>query len=282
MIEVEGYVDRITFRNEENGYTVLYLVNPSPKDGEDEETCCVGCFSFISEGQYIVVRGRETVHKNYGPQIQVDSYEEKQPEDSMAVERYLGSGAIKGIGPALASRIVRRFGSDSFHIIEVEPERLAEVKGISKKMAISIAEQFAEKNQMRQAMMFLQDNGISMNLAVKIYKFYKDDIYEVLRKNPYKLAQDISGIGFKMADAIAQKGGFYKDSSFRIHAGIIYTLEQSGTQGHCYLPENELINQAAAMLVLDRDIVAKEIDELTLNKEIIFEEVAGEIRLYSS
>ncbi len=282
MIEVEGYVDRITFRNEENGYTVLYLVNPSPKDGEDEETCCVGCFSFISEGQYIVVRGRETVHKNYGPQIQVDSYEEKQPEDSMAVERYLGSGAIKGIGPALASRIVRRFGSDSFHIIEVEPERLAEVKGISKKMAISIAEQFAEKNQMRQAMMFLQDYGISMNLAVKIYKFYKDDIYEVLRKNPYKLAQDISGIGFKMADAIAQKGGFYKDSSFRIHAGIIYTLEQSGTQGHCYLPENELINQAAAMLVLDRDIVAKEIDELTLNKEIIIEEVAGERRLYSS
>lgn len=282
MKEVEGYVDRITFRNEENGYTVLYLSNPDPKGDEEDEVCCVGCFSFVSEGEYLLVRGNEVIHKNYGPQIRVESYEEKQPDDAFAVEKYLGSGAIKGIGPALAARIVRKFAGDTFNIIEKEPERLAEVKGISMKMAMSIAEQFSEKRHMRQAMMFLQDYGISMNMAVRIYKYYKDDIYEVLHKNPYKLAEDISGIGFKLADSIAQKAGFYQDSKFRIQAGVLYTLQQSGTQGHCYLPENELVNTASELLLLDKEIVAREIDSLTMDKEIIIQETEGERNLYAS
>ncbi len=281
MKEVEGYVDRITFRNEENGYTVLYLVSPDA-DGDDEETCCVGYFSFVSEGTYIAVKGKEVIHKSYGPQLQVDSYEEKQPADTVAVERYLGSGAIKGIGPALAARIVRRFGDDTFHIIEREPERLAEVKGISLKMSISIAEQFNEKQQMRQVMLFLQEYGISMNMAVKIYKYYREDVYDVLRKNPYKLAEDISGIGFKFADSIALKAGFYQDSDYRIQAGILYTLQQSGAKGHCYLPESELVREATQLLLTEPETVSNALDKMTMNKEVIIQETAGERRLYAS
>lgn len=279
MKEVEGYVDRITFRNEENGYTVLYIVNPSE---EDEEICCVGYFSYVGEGEYIVVRGKEVIHKSYGPQIQVDSYEEKQPGDALAMERYLGSGTIKGIGPALAARIVRRFGEDTFNIIEREPERLAEIKGISIKMAINTSKQFMEKQKMRQAMIFLQDYGISMNMAVKVYKFYGDDVYDVLRNNPYRLAENISGIGFKIADNIAQKAGFNQDSQYRVQAGIQYVLQQSGSQGHCYLPEEVLIKDTSELLHIDKERVQTEIDNLTMNKEVIIQEVMGERRLYSS
>ncbi len=282
MMEAEGYVDRITFRNEENGYTVLYLADPSKEEGEEKEICCVGYFSFVSEGEYLLARGNEVVHRNYGRQLQVESYEEKTPDDEFATERYLGSGAIKGIGPALAARIVRKFGADTFSIIEKEPERLAEVKGISMKMAVNIAGQFSEKRQTRHAMMFLQDYGISINMAVKIYKYYKDDIYEVLHKNPYKLAEDISGIGFKLADAIAQKAGFQPNSKYRVRAGIIYSLQQSGAQGHCYLPENELVDAATELLMTDREIVAHETDALALDKEIVIQETGEERRLYIS
>lgn len=282
MEEFEGYVDRITFRNEENGYTVLYLVKPHEEAGEEEEECCVGCFSLVSEGEYLLVRGRRVNHKNYGLQLQVDSYETKQPDDVMAMERYLGSGAIKGVGPALAARIVKKFGKDTFEMIEREPERLAEVKGISQKMAVSIAGQFHEKQQMRQAMIFLQDYGIAMNMAVKIYRYYKDDIYEVLRKNPYRLAEDINGIGFKLADTIAQRGGFFPESEYRIRAGVLYTLQQSGGQGHCYIPERELTGMTSALLGVEEAMVAAQIDTLALNKEIITEEVEGERRLYST
>ena len=279
MTEVEGYVERITFRNEENGYTVLYLVNPAK---DDEEHCCVGYFSYIGEGEYIVVKGKEVVHKSYGPQIQVDSYEEKQPGDSLAIEKYLGSGTIKGIGPALAARIVKRFGEDTFNIIEREPERLAEIKGISMKMAISTSEQFMEKQKMRQAMLFLQDFGMSMNMAVKVYKFYGDDVYEILRNNPYKLAENISGIGFKIADNIAQKAGFNQDSEYRIQAGIMYVLQQSSAQGHCYLPEEILVKDTSELLQISVENVQREIENLNLNKEIVIEEVGEERRLYQS
>lgn len=280
MMEAEGYVDRITFRSEENGYTVLYLADPSPEEGEEKEICCVGTFSFVSEGEYLLVRGNEVVHRNYGPQLQVQSYEAKTPDNEFAIERYLGSGAIKGVGKALAARIIRKFGANTFDIIEREPERLAEVKGISMKMAISIAEQFSEKKQMRHAMIFLQDYGISMNMAVKIYKKYKDKVYEVLHKNPYKLAEDIHGIGFKLADSIARKAGFSQDSSYRVQAGIIYALQQSGTRGHCYLPEDELIAEASEILMVDKEAVLHGTDALALDKEIIIQETREEKNLY--
>lgn len=278
IVEWEGYVERITFRNEENGYTVLFLADSDSGD----EVCCVGNFSYVSEGSYLHISGREVIHPNYGAQIQVDRYEEKQPTDSIAIERYLGSGAIKGVGPALAARIVKRFGEDSFEIIEREPERLAEVKGISMKMAVKIAEQFGEKRQMRQAMLFLQDYGISMNMAVKIYKIYGDEMYEVLQKNPYKLADDIQGIGFKIADSIARKAGFQQDSEYRIQAGILYQLQQSGSQGHCYLPEGELVQLTAELLLVDEERILEQLEHMTLNKELVIQENAGERYLYSS
>jgi exodeoxyribonuclease V alpha subunit len=219
-------------------------------------------------------------HREYGEQMKMSSYEEKQPEDSVAVERYLGSGAIKGIGPALAARIVRKFKDDTFRIMEEEPERLAEVKGISRKMAMSVAAQFNEKREMRQAMIFLQKYGITMNLAVKIYRKYGKEVYEILQNNPYKLAEDISGVGFKIADEIARQAGFYQDSAFRIQAGIIYSLQQSTQQGHCYLPETSLVEETARLLEIDRGLIEQQVDELLLNKQIVCREMSGERCLY--
>lgn len=276
MEEIKGYVENIVFRNEENGYTVLHLSHPE----WDDDICCVGCFSYVAEGQYLVVRGDMVFHKEYGEQMKVTSYEEKQPEDSMAIEKYLGSGAIKGIGPALAARIVKKFKEDTFRIFEEEPERLAEVKGISMKLAIQAAGQFNEKREMRQAMLFLQDYGISMNLAVKIYRQYGQEMYEVLRTNPYKLAEDISGVGFKIADEIARQAGFYEDSDFRIQAGIVYCLQQSTVQGHCYLPQRELVDVTAQLLGLEPALIDCHVDELCMNKQIICREIDGERCLY--
>ena len=192
---VTGYIDHIIFRNEDNGYTVMVL-----KDSKEEELTCVGSFPAVTQGAVIEAEGVYTHHPVYGRQFQISSFTEKMPEDTMAMERYLGSGAIKGIGAALAARIVRRFGEDTIRIVEEEPERLAEVKGISEKKAREIAAQVTEKADMRKAMIFLQKYGISLNLGAKIYQKYKDSIYTVLQENPYKLAEDISGVGFKIAD----------------------------------------------------------------------------------
>ncbi len=231
MAVVTGFVERIKYRNEDNGYTVLSL------NVNGEETAAVGTFHYISEGELVEASGQMTVHPVYGEQLTVESYEIKTPEDTLSMERYLGSGAIKGIGAALASRIVRRFKKDTFRIMEEEPERLSEIKGISEKMAMAIAEQVQEKKEMRQAMMFLQEYGISMNLAVKIYQQYGPKLYSVLRENPYQLADDIPGVGFKAADEIAQKVGIFTDSDFRIRCGLLYTLLQAVGNGHTYLPK---------------------------------------------
>lgn len=276
MEELEGYVENIVFRNEENGYTVLHLSHPE----WDDEVCCVGCFSYVAEGQYLVIQGERVFHKEYGEQIKVSSYQEKQPKDSMAIEKYLGSGAIKGIGPALAARIVKKFKDDTFRIFEEEPERLAEVKGISTKLAIQAAGQFNEKREMREAMIFLQDYGISMNLAVKIYRQYGKEMYEILRTNPYKLAEDIAGVGFKIADEIARQAGFYQDSDFRIRAGVIYCLQQSTLQGHCYLPQRELVDMASGLLGLEPALIDCHVDELCMNKQIICREMDDQRCLY--
>ncbi|MBR5127372.1 MAG: ATP-dependent RecD-like DNA helicase, partial [Roseburia sp.] len=191
MEKIVGYVDHIVYRNTENGYTVLNLV------GKELEVTCVGIFSSIAEGENIEVTGEYMEHATYGRQLKVESFEERAPEDEEAIERYLGSGAIKGIGLALAARIVRRFKDDTFRIIEEEPERLAEIKGISERKAMEIASQVNEKRDLRQAMIFLQQYGITMNLAVKIYNKYGQEVYGILKENPYRLADDIEGVGFR-------------------------------------------------------------------------------------
>ena len=213
--------------------------------------------------------GRMTEHPIYGEQLAVESYELKEPEDTVSMERYLGSGAIKGIGAALATRIVKKFKTDTFSIMEEEPERLAEIKGISEKMAMAIGEQVGEKKDMRQAMMFLQNYGISMNLSVKIYQEYGPAMYNVIKTNPYKLADDLPGVGFKMADEIASKVGIFTDSDFRIKSGILYTLLQASANGHTYLPEEELEAQASELLKVEPEAIEKHLMDMQMDKRLV-------------
>ena len=263
----EGYVERIIYRNGENGYTVLNITN------EDDEMTCVGVFTFINEGEYIEVTGNITEHPIYGEQLKVESHQIKEPEDVVSMERYLGSGAIKGIGPALAARITKKFKLDTFRIIEEEPERLAEVKGISEKKAREIAEQFEEKREMRNAMMFLQQYGISNQLALKIYQHYGPQMYSVLKENLYRLAEDITGVGFKLADEIATRAGIAGNSDFRIKAGIIYTLGQASQAGHIYVPWELLLQRAAELLYLTVEELEKHMMDLSLDKRIVVKEM---------
>ena len=276
MATVCGFVEKIKYRNEDNGYTVLSLV-----DAGDEYTL-VGSFHYINEGEMIEAVGSMTEHPVYGEQMTVESYEIKAPEDTAAMERYLGSGAIKGIGAALAARIVRRFKADTFRIMEEEPERLSEVKGVSEKMAMSISQQVEEKKEMRQAMMFLQEYGMSMNLAVKIYQEYGPRLYGVLKENPYQLADDIPGVGFKMADEIARKAGIFTDSDFRIKCGVLYTLLQATANGHTYLPEEELLSQASELLKIEPSFIDKHLMDMQLDKRLVIRESEGKRIVYAS
>lgn len=264
---IEGYVDHIIYRNQENGYTVASLI----VDGE--ELTCVGTFQALSEGETICGKGRYTEHPSYGQQFSIYSYETVVPQDAFAIERYLGSGAIKGIGAALAVRIVRKFGDDTLRIIEEEPERLAEVKGISERKAREIAEQVEEKADMRKAMMFLQKYGISQTLGVKIYQQYKQDMYRILKENPYKMAEDINGIGFKMADEIASRIGIHTDSDYRIRSGLLYILLLATGEGHVYLPKKLLLERAQQLLGVQADYMEKHLTDLAIDRKIVIKEI---------
>lgn len=276
METIQGYVDHIIYRNSENGYTVLVLVS------KEEEITCVGVFSDIVEGENIEAKGEFTEHPVYGRQFKVHSFEEKAPEDEIAIERYLGSGAIKGIGLALAARIVRRFKKDTFRIIEEEPERLAEVKGISERKAMEIANQVNEKKDLRQAMIFLQQYGISTTLAVKIYRFYGTRIYGVLKENPYQMAEDIEGVGFKTADEIASRVGIRTDSDFRIRSGILYVLLQASSEGHTYLPMEELTKRTSALLEIDGEHIEKHYMNLALDRKIMMRQKEEQTQIYAA
>lgn len=276
MEKLAGYVEHIIYRNADNGYTVLNLVS-----GEEEITC-VGIFSAIAEGENIEASGDYTDHPTYGKQFKVESFEEKAPEDEEAIERYLGSGAIRGIGLALAARIVRRFKADTFRIIEEEPERLAEVKGISERKAMEIADQVNEKRDLRQAMIFLQQYGITMNLAVKVYQQYGQEVYGIIRENPYRLADDIEGVGFRTADEIAVRVGIRMDSDFRIRSGILYVLLQASTEGHTYLPEEELTRRTGQLLEVGEEQIEKQYMDLAIERKIIMKQDENQTQIYAA
>lgn len=276
MEKIVGYVEHIVYRNAENGYTVLNLVS------KEEEITCVGIFSAIAEGENIEVTGDYTEHMTYGRQFRVESFEERAPEDAEAIERYLGSGAIKGIGLALASRIVRRFKEDTFRIIEEEPERLAEVKGVSERKAMEIAAQVNEKRDLRQAMIFLQQYGITMNLAVKIYNKYGQGVYGILTENPYRLAEDIEGVGFRTADEIAAKAGIRTDSDFRIRSGILYVLTGAAADGHTYLPKEELTRRAGELLEVPSELIEKHYMDLAIERKIILKQQEEQTEIYAA
>ena len=263
METLKGYVSQIIFRNPDNGYTVFEMAY-----GEEELTC-VGTFPILSEGENVKVAGEFTSHPVYGRQFAVRETWECEPEDEIAIERYLGSGAIKGVGLSLAARIVKRFKRDTFRIIEEEPERLSEVKGISERKAKEIAAQVAEKRELRQAMIFLQQFGISLNLAIKVYNKYQQDIYRVIKENPYQLADDIQGVGFKIADEIASRAGIRMDSDFRIKSGILYSLLQASAEGHTYLPKDELTERTSRILGIEDSLIEKHYMDLAIEKKVM-------------
>lgn len=263
MERIEGYVEHIIFRNNDNGYTVLNAVC----DGD--ELTCVGVLNYIGDGEVFEAEGHYTEHATYGRQFQIESLTLKTPEDVLSIERYLGSGAIKGIGTSLAARIVRRFKEDTFRIMEEEPERLAEIKGISERKAREISEQVEEKRDMRKAMIFLQQYGISTTLGAKIYSFYGQSIYQIIKENPYKMADDIDGVGFRIADEIAAKAGIHTDSDFRIRCGILYVLQQAAMEGHIYLPDRVLIHRAVDLLGVSQESISKHLMDLAVDKKLV-------------
>ncbi len=269
--KVKGYISRITYRNPDNGYTVMTL-----DVGEGDEVCCVGICSSFDEGEYVEVEGEESFHPQYGDQIKISRIEAIEPTESKDMERYLASGAISGVGPTLAARIVKKFGDDTFRIMEEEPERLAEIKGISERIAQNIGMQFAEKHEVRSAMLFLQKLNITGRTAMKIYTYYGHNMYRIIRENPYRLAEDISGIGFKIADEIAMQQGGAIDDEFRIKAALYYSLNLASGNGHVYLPEEELYKKTRELVDTDDENMSRELYKLALERKIIVKEEEGE------
>ncbi|MDD3220944.1 MAG: ATP-dependent RecD-like DNA helicase [Lachnospiraceae bacterium] len=276
METLHGLVEHIVYHNENNGYTVMALMC------QGDEVMCTGMMAMVNEGEYIKAEGDYVEHATYGRQFRIAFFSIEAPEDIFSIERYLASGAIKGIGPSLASRIVKKFKEDSFRIIENEPERLAEIKGISERKAQEIYQQFHDKQDMRQAMMFLSKYGISTAYAVKIYNEYGSRLYDIIKENPYQLAEDVTGIGFRLADDIAQRAGIGMDSAYRIRSGVVYVLLQATMNGHVYLPVELLKQQAADILEVSEDAVEHQLMELSIDKKIIIKNIEDEPVVYAS
>ena len=275
-MEAKGYVDHIIYRKPENGYTVFVLST------KEEDITCVGYLQQIDQGETLLVQGEIVEHSLYGSQIKVKSYQVVLPDDLQSMERYLGSGAIKGVGPALAKRILSRFGEDTFRIIEEEPERLTEIKGISERSAREISGQMEEKKEMRQAMIFLKKYGISHAMAVKIYETYGAATYQMIRENPYRLAEDIHGIGFKMADELAARMGIRTDSDFRIRSGILYTLLLASLEGHVYLPKDILLTNTGLMLQIEPELIESQLSNLAMDKKVVIKTDGENIFIYAT
>lgn len=263
MDNITGYVDHIVYQNSDNGYTVMALV------AEGEEVTCVGMCKGLGQGENISAEGEYIEHPVYGRQFKIQTYETVAPTDRASMERYLGSGAIRGVGEALAARIVKKFGDDTFRIIEEEPERLAEVKGISERKAQEIAVQMEEKKDLREALVYLQQYGISNTLAVKIYNTYGMEMYSVMRENPYRLAEDVSGVGFRIADEIAGRIGIHTDSDYRIRSGILYTLLQAVGEGHCFLPLELLLRRASELLGVSEENIRPQVDNMIMDRKLV-------------
>ena len=279
MDKIKGFIDHIIYRNADNGYTVLNLIS------SEEEVTCVGFFKTMDQGETIEAEGEYTTHAVYGEQFKIERYKIVPPDDEESIKRYLGSGAVKGVGEALAARIVKQFGADTYRVIEEEPERLAEVKGISERKAREIAVTVYEKRDAREAMTFLQKYGISNTLAIRIYEAYGLNLYGILRENPYQLAEDVQGIGFKIADEIAARIGIHTDSDYRIRSGILYTLMLAGGEGHCYLPQDILLRKTGELLELEPSLMEPHLGNLAMDKKLIIKRPAGtgdECRVYAS
>ncbi len=275
METIKGYVDHIIYQNKDNGYAVLSM------NVDDEEEICVGIFRGVDNGENLEITGEYVEHPSYGFQFKANSFKVVEPDDLLSMERYLGSGAIKGVGETLAKRIVKRFGKDTFRVIEEEPERLVEVKGISERIAQQITDQMIEKREIREAFLFLQKYGITNTLAVKIYEKYGMGMYGILKENPYRLAEDIQGVGFRLADEIAEKIGIHTDSDYRIRSGILYTLLQASLEGHMFLPMRVLVRRSADLLQVPEEAIRAQIQNLHMDHKVVVKKTTDEPEVYA-
>lgn len=275
METIKGYVDHIIYQNKDNGYAVLSM------NVDDEEEICVGIFRGVDNGENLEITGEYVEHPSYGFQFKASSFKVVEPDDLLSMERYLGSGAIKGVGEALAKRIVKRFGKDTFRIIEEEPERLVEVKGISERIAQQITDQMIEKREIREAFLFLRKYGITNTLAVKIYEKYGMGMYGILKENPYRLAEDIQGVGFRLADEIAEKIGIHTDSDYRIRSGILYTLLQASLEGHMFLPMRVLVRRSTDLLQVPEEAIRAQIQNLHMDHKVVVKKTTDEPEVYA-
>ena len=284
MSTLIGFVDHFLFRKPENGYTVLSLIPDGLVEDEEleeePEIVCTGVFPSISEGENIRMEGEFVSHPSYGRQFQMRQFEVIVPKGVTAIQRYLSMGAIKGIGPALAKRIVKAFKEDTFRIMEEEPERLAEIKGISEKMAMKISDQVVEKKDVRDAMLYLADLGLGTTLSLRIYNEYGPKLYDVIRTNPYRLVEDIAHLGFKTADDIASQLGIALDSEFRIQSGILYALGNAALNGHTYLPREELVRESRIVLGVSAADIERNMNQLVLDNKLVEKEDAIYTQVY--
>ena len=273
-LKITGEVEDIIYRNKDNGYTVFSLTT------EDDEVTCVGVVPQIHSGEALEIHGSWAMHPLYGRQVQVQYYEKSMPTTTAGMEKYLSSGMIKGIGAKTAKRIVERFGEATFYVIEEKPDLLTEIKGISYDKAQKISEVFCEQHELRRAMMFLQGYDISPAYAMKIYKKYKARTFEIVKNNPYRLADEVLGIGFKMADKMAAGAGIAADDPNRVKAAVKYVLNTAAANGDCYLPKERLIAQAVDLLQLHPLAIENAIRDLQVNSQLLQEKLNGEDCVY--
>ena len=274
METLRGYVEKVTYRNEENGYTVLTL------SVSGTEECLVGAMPPLTEGEFVEADGEHTFHPSYGLQFAVSALRFIPPLDAESAERYLASGAVKGVGEKMAHRIVEKFGDDTFRILEEEPERLSEIKGISERGAMEIARQIIERREAREAAVFLQKYGLSLRMAGRVYQHYGDEIYRILRENPYRLADDVRGIGFRKADEIALAAGIPRDSEFRVKSAVLFILQEATRNGHSYLPKEVLFSSVEGLLGLELSDFSHLLEDLMIDRKVYVRKDADGDRIY--
>lgn len=270
MIQIQCVIERITYQNSENGYAIL----KANVKGYTDLVTLVGYLMDVPAGSVLKVKGDWKVDKKFGTQFVVETWEEVMPATLFGIEKYLGSGLVKGVGPAFAKRIVQKFGLDTIDVIENHPERLNEVGGLGKKRVEKICESWEKQKDIKEVMLFLQGHGVSTAYAAKIYRTYGKESISKVNNNPYCLADDIWGIGFKTADSIANKLGYLKDDPRRCRSGILYVLSQLSNDGHVFAMENQLLAKSKEMLEADEDILQYILQQMVLNKDVIVEEDA--------
>ena len=269
LAELQGQVERITYNNEENGFTIARV----KVYGQRDLVTVVGNLMAATPGEILKMRGEWANHPKYGEQFKIVQYKTSVPASVYGIQKYLGSGLIKGIGPVMAKRIVAKFGKDTLDIIENEIEALSEVDGIGKKRIGMVKKAWEDQKEIREVMIFLQTHGVSSGYATKIFKQYGSRSIEVVKENPYRLATDVFGIGFVTADSIAEKLGFGKDSELRAEAGILYVLHQLADDGHVYYPYEPLIKKCEEILGVERDVIVSAFGTIAYDKRIVIEDL---------